>query len=216
MRVPISLVGLCLLWSAPVPALEPVPGTYHYRIRHALFGDIGEHRITVRREDGALIVEHTAELAIELLRVTAFKRQSHYREVWRDDRLVAFEGLTVDNGERFPVSAQAEGEQLMIEGSAGRTLAPAATVPSQPSLANLEGRTSFMDIKTGALLEATVMYAGRVFLDLAGAQVATDEFAIEGELEQQVWYDATGIFAQWRMWRQGAAITLTRDPTPSK
>jgi hypothetical protein len=208
--VGIWLAAGALLANGPAPA-EPVAGSYDYRIRHGLFGDIGEHHVTVRRDAGAIVVEHVAELAVELLGLTAFQRRTRFREVWRDDRLVAFEGVVEDNGERFPVSARAVGDQLLIEGRAGRIEAPPGTAPSEPSLARAIERAWFFDSKTGALLHATVTRAGREPLKVGEEVVDAVRYEITGELEQQVWFDATGVFAQWRLWRQGAAITLTRE-----
>jgi hypothetical protein len=127
------LLAVLLVFSADAHALD-APASYRYRIQHQIFGDIGEHRMAVRREDDLIVVEHTAELAVEILGLTAFRRRTRFREVWRDDRLIEFEGLVEDNGEPFPVSARAEGNRLVVEGSAGRIEAPAATVPSEPSL----------------------------------------------------------------------------------
>ena len=158
MRLAICL--LLLLAVGGASAAEPSPGSYHYRIRHALFGDIGAHEVTVGREAGRLVIEHEAHLMVKLLGVTAHERRSRYREVWQEDRLVAFDGLTVDNARRFAVSARAEGERLVIEGAAGRIEAPAATVPSQPSRMLASARTLFFDIKTGELLHASVRAAG--------------------------------------------------------
>ncbi|HSA83239.1 MAG TPA: DUF6134 family protein [Geminicoccaceae bacterium] len=200
-----------LIASGGALAAEPASGSYHYRIRHALFGDIGAHEVTVRHEGGRVVVEHRAHLMVRLLGITAHERRSRYREVWQDDRLVAFEGLTVDNNERFEVRARAEGDDLVVEGASGRSLAPAATVPSQPSLAGTALRNRFFDIKTGELLDATVRPAGPEWLKLRDRPVAAEKYEVTGELEQIVWYDATGLFAQWRLWRQGAAITLTRE-----
>jgi hypothetical protein len=210
MRLAICL--LLLLAVGGAAAAEPSPGSYHYRIRHALFGDIGAHEVTVGREAGRLVIEHEAHLMVKLLGITAHERRSRYREVWQEDRLVEFDGLTVDNARRFAVSARAEGERLVIEGAAGRIEAPAATVPSQPSRMLRAPRTLFFDIKTGELLRASVRAAGREFVKLGGAPVATERFETTGELEHVVWYDATGLFAQWRLFRQGAAITLLREP----
>ena len=203
--------GLGLLPSGAAPAAEPVPGSYDYRIRHGLFGDIGEHHVTVRREGDAIVVEHAAELTVELLGLTAFQRRTRFREVWRDDRLVAFEGLVEDNGEPFAVTARAAGDRLLIEGRAGRIEAPPATAPSEPSLEGAIEREWFFDSKTGALLHATVTRAGREPLRLGQDVVDAVRYEIAGELEQQVWFDATGVFVQWRLRRQGAAITLTRE-----
>jgi hypothetical protein len=33
-----------------------------------------------------------------------------------------------------------------------------------------------------------------------------------GGLDQHVWFDDSGAWVQWRLWRQGAAITLARAP----
>jgi len=200
-----------LLVSGGAFAAEPAAGSYQYRIYHALFGDIGAHEVAVRREGGRVVVEHRAHLVVELLGVTAHERRSQYREVWQGDRLVAFEGLTIDNAERFEVIARAEGDHLVVEGAAGRSVAPAATVPSEPSLSLAIERSHFFDIKTGELLDATVRAAGPEWLKLGDQPIAADKYEVTGELEQIVWYDATGVFAQWRLWRQGAAITLTRE-----
>lgn len=205
----------CLLAVLLVPAAEAlaldVPASYRYRIHHQLFGDIGWHRMSVRREDGAIVVEHTAELAVEIFGLEAFHRRTRFREVWRDDRLIAFDGLIADNGEPFPVTARAEGDRLVIEGRAGRTLAPFDTAPSEPSLERAIRRDRFFDMKTGALLKATVTAAGREPLEVGPDVVDAARYEITGDLTQNVWFDRGGAWVQWRLWRQGAAITLTRE-----
>ena len=100
------VLAIMLALPADARALE-ASADYRYRIHHEIFGDIGEHEMTVRREDGSIVVEHTAELAVEILGITAFHRRTRFREVWRDERLVAFDGLVEDNGEPFPVAAHA-------------------------------------------------------------------------------------------------------------
>lgn len=205
------LFAALLLLSADAHALE-APASYRYRIHHQIFGDIGEHRMTVRREDDAIVVEHTAELAVEILGFTAFDRRTRFREVWRDDRLIEFDGLIEDNGEPFPVKARAEGDRIVVEGTAGRTEAPAATAPSEPSLEFAIERDWFFDSKTGELLNATVTPAGREPLKAGQDVVDAIKYEVTGDLEQHVWFDGSGAWVQWRLWRQGAAITLTREP----
>jgi Family of unknown function (DUF6134) len=202
--------AILLVLFADARALD-VPASYRYRIHHQIFGDIGEHRMTVARAGDAIVVEHTAELAVDILGLTAFHRRTRFREVWQSDRLIEFEGLVVDNGEPFPVSARAEGDRLVVEGSAGRTLAPAATAPSEPSIERAIRRDWFFDSKTGALLNATVTPASREPLKIGHEVVEATKYEIAGELDQHVWFDAAGAWVQWRLWRQGAAITLVRE-----
>lgn len=203
------LLAVLLVLSADARALE-VPASYRYRIEHQIFGDIGWHHMSVRRDRDTIVVEHTAELAVRIFGLTAFHRRTRFREVWRDDRLVAFDGLIEDNGERFPVSARAEGDRLIVEGRAGRIEAPAETAPSEPSLERAIQRDWFFDGKTGELLRVRITRAGREPLEIGEAVVDATRYEVTGDLEQHVWFDATGAWVQWRLWRQGAAITLSR------
>ena len=167
--------------------------------------------MSLRADDGGIVVEHTAELAVEILGITAFHRRTRFREVWREERLVAFDGLVEDNGEPFPVTARADGDRLVVEGPAGRTQAPAATAPSEPSLEFAIERARFFDSRTGELLNATVTRAGREPLKVGARVVEATRYEIGGDLEQHVWFDDSGAWVQWRLWRQGAAITLARE-----
>jgi hypothetical protein len=141
----------------------------------------------------------------------AFQRRTRLREVWRDKRLIEFEGLVQDNGEGFPVAARAVGDRLIIVGPAGRVEAPPGTRPSEPSLELAIRRDWFFDSRTGKLLRAQVTPAGREPLKLGAAVVDAARYEIATDPAQQVWFDAAGVWVQWRLWRQGAAITLTRE-----
>jgi Family of unknown function (DUF6134) len=203
------LLAVLLVLAADARALD-VPASYRYRIHHQIFGDLGEHRMTVAQDGDAIVVEHDAELAVEFLGLTAFHRRTYFREVWQDQRLVAFDGLVEDNGERFPVTARAEGDHLIIEGRAGRIEAPHSTAPSEPSLEFAIQRDWFFDSKTGELLNATVAAAGREPIKIGHNVVDAARYEVAGELDQHVWFDGSGAWVQWRLWRQGA-ITLTRE-----
>jgi Family of unknown function (DUF6134) len=165
----------------------------------------------VRPADDGIVVEHTAELAVEIIGITAFHRRTRFREVWRDERLVAFDGLVEDNGEPFPVTAHADGDRLVVEGASGRIEAPGDTAPSEPSLEFAIECDWFFDSKTGELLNATVTPAGREPLKVRDRIIEATRYEIAGDLEQHVWFDGSGAWVQWRLWRQGAAITLTRE-----
>jgi hypothetical protein len=206
-----SFFALVLILTPDARALE-IPASYRYRIEHRIFGDIGWHRMSVRREGDAIVVEHSAELAVRIFGLRAFHRRARFHEVWRDERLVAFEGVVEDNGEPFPVSARAEAGHLVIEGRAGRIEAPAETAPSEPSLDFAIERAWFFDSKTGELLRARVTPAGSEPLKLGTDVAEATRYEVTGDLEQHVWFDATGAWVQWRLWRQGAAITLVREP----
>jgi hypothetical protein len=200
-----------ILAAGAAAGVEVTPGTYHYRVVHQLYGDIGEHHLRVQQEGDELIVEQWATIVVKLWFITAHRRESRYREVWRDGRLIEFDGLTVDNDEAAEVIARAAGDRLLIEGAAGRIEAPPETVPSQPSFEGAAARGLFMDFKTGTLLEAKVTAAGSERIAIAGEPVKARRYVVSGALEQTVWYDATGIWAKWQFARGGGTVTLIRE-----
>jgi hypothetical protein len=205
----LHLVLLHAIWLPPGAAVADEP--WRYRIEHQMFGNIGWHQTSVRRDGDLVVVEHEAELAVTILGVTAFERQGQYREIWRGERLIAFDGLTEDDGEPAVVTARAVGSRLVVEGPAGRIEVPPSTVPSQPSLEHAIERHWFFDIETGALQAGRVAPLGAKTLDLGAGPVETRGYEVVGDLEQRVWFDQGGVFAKWLLWRQGAAITLIRE-----
>jgi hypothetical protein len=101
----------CLLavpWLAAVPAAAgpEAPPPAEYAIHHADHREIGRHVITFACAGEELIVETVIEGEVTVLKIPVFQRAVRYREVWRGDRLVAFESRFEDNGEVYQVSAR--------------------------------------------------------------------------------------------------------------
>ena len=86
-----------------------------------------------------------------------------------------------------------------------------ALAPSEPALERAIELDFFFDGRTGARRRATVTAAGRGPLEIGGGVVDAIRYEVSGDLDQHVWFDESGAWVQWRLWRQGAAITLTRE-----
>lgn len=197
------------MWSGVAQSVAP--GVYDYFIHHAVHGRIGEHRMAVSRAGDRLIVEHDSRIAVKFLFAIAYRREARYREVWRDDRLIAFEGVVDNNGEVMAVEARAEDDRLLIDGGGGVIEAPAETVPTQPSYEGAIERRWFMKVGTGELLEGTVERAEPATVMVAGEDVEATRYVVSGDLEQEVWFDQTGLWVKWRLARNGGTISLMRE-----
>jgi hypothetical protein len=62
-----------------------------YAVHHETYGDVGRHVMTFSCDGEDLIVETEIAGAVKVLTVPLFKRDGVYREVWRGDRLIAFD-----------------------------------------------------------------------------------------------------------------------------
>lgn len=189
---------------------EPEPFTL--RIEHAQFGNIGWHTVDFSCEDdGALVVDTTAEIEVKILFATAYHREARWREVWRDDQLLEFEGTTVDDGEPYRVTARLEDDRMIIEGGSGRIDAPPEIVPDHPWNEALIDRPLLFDVRDGALLEVKADATGKEPIVAGDREVEAQKFVVSGDVERDLWYAKDGRWLQWRLERAGGTITLTRS-----
>jgi hypothetical protein len=188
------------------------PESFVLRIEHAQFGDIGQHAVDFScEEDGALVVDTTAEIEVKILFATAYHREARWREVWRDDQLLEFEGTTIDDGEPFRVTARLEGDRMIIEGRSGRIDAPPEIVPDHPWNEALIDRSLLFDVRDGALLEVKADATDKEPVVAGGREVEAQKFVVSGDVERDLWYAKDGRWLQWRLERAGGTITLTRS-----
>lgn len=190
---------------------EDPPAPVILRIVHGQLGEIGWHRVEFGCENGALVVETTAEIEVKILFATAYRREIDWREVWDGDQLLAFDGTTVDDGQSYEVSARLEGDRMVIEGPSGRVEAPSGVVPSHPWNQAVIERPLLFDVRDGNLLAAKTTVADEEEIAAEAGEVLAQKYVTEGDLERELWYAKDGRWLQWRLRRAGGTITMTRQ-----
>jgi hypothetical protein len=197
--------------TGPALACTQAPERAEYVIHHETYGEVGRHVITFACDGEDLIVETLIEGEVKVLMVPLFKRDGTYREVWRGDRLIAFDSRIVDNGEVYEVVARAEGDHTMIDGRRGRIEAPPTIVSNHPWNHEVVERTLLFDTQRGRLQTVQVTPAGADTITVAGRALEAQKYRISGDLERELWYDHAGNWLQSRLEHDGAKITLTRQ-----
>jgi Family of unknown function (DUF6134) len=195
----------------PALACTHPPERVEYVIRHDTYGEVGRHVITFACDGEELIVETKIEGEVKVLMVPLFQREGTYREVWRGDRLVAFDSRIVDNGEVYEVRARAEGDHTLIDGRRGRIEAPPTIVSNHPWNHEVVQRTLLFDTQRGRWQKVQVTPAGADTITVAGRALEAQKYRITGDLERELWYDHAGNWLQSRLEHDGAKITLTRQ-----
>lgn len=208
-RVRDLLAITTILTSSAVLACDP-PERAEYVIHHETYGEVGRHVISFACQGDDLVVETKIEGEVKVLMVPLFKRDGAYREVWRGDRLIAFDSRIVDNGEAYEVRARAERDHIVIEGRRGRIEAPPTIVSNHPWNHAVIDHTLLFDTQRGRLQEIQVTPAGTETITIAGRKVAARKYQISGDLNRELWYDDAGNWLQSRLEHDGAKITLTR------
>jgi hypothetical protein len=146
--------------------------------------------------------------------VPLFKRSGSYREVWRGDRLIAFDARTEDNGEVYEVRARAGRDRTVIQGRRGRIEAPPTVVSNHPWNHEVVDRTLLFDTQRGRLQKVQVTRLGTETITVGGRTVVAQKYLVTGDLERELWYDEAGNWLQSRLEHNGDKVTLTRRSVP--
>jgi Family of unknown function (DUF6134) len=209
MRALLAALLLVPFGPAPAAACSHPPSPAEYLIRHETYGEIGRHVITFACEGAQTIVEARVTIEIDILKIPVFRRRAHYREVWQDDRLIAFDSQFDENGKPYEVHARADGERMIVEGEDGRIGAPASVISNHPWNGALVLRPLLFDTRTGRLQRVRVTPVGEVAIEVGGHPILARRYHVDGDLERELWYDREGPWLQSRLTYEGKAITLT-------
>lgn len=210
------LLVVAMAWFGYAAAADRLPpnGTFQHVIEHEKYGRIGTHTVSFRRQGEDLIVDVRLRIDVRVL-LWDYQVKADRREVWRAGRLVAYDSVTDEDGEITRVTARADGDRLVIQGSDGRIVAPGTVFPTHPWNPEIVRHTLLMHTKTGELKRVRVSSAGEEFVRVGGKSVKTWKYLMSGELRRELWYDENGVCVQVRLRKQGDDVTLTLREAPA-
>ena len=214
--------GLCLLGAAPrsAPAqLLPVAlhGLAEVPLTPIVFAvthngsPMGTHRVSFTREGDALIVDIAIRFEVKLAFITLFRYQHDAREVWHGGRLIAFDSLTDDDGDRFQVAARATPEGLRVAGTGGSYLAPATTVTSSYWHIGMIDHGRVLDSQSGRMIDLVAAPAGTREEIVGGRKEPVRLFRLSGEITGELAYTARDEWALLRFRARGSEIAYRRE-----
>ena len=214
MRSPLLRLACGLGLSAialPALACQPPESPASFVINHETYGDIGTHILNFVCEGDDLIVETEVDVKVKVLFVTVYQRQARYREVWRGDRLIAYEARTNDGGEVFITNARLDGDEMIVDGIEKGVRVPVDTVSSHPWNIEAVDRLTLFGQRDGRIHRVNVESAGEEIIEIGGKSIIAQKYVVRGDLERELLYGPDGTWLQWRLDRDGKAITITRQ-----
>lgn len=186
---------------AAVPATAAPPPELRFRVLRE-GSEIGTHRVLVSTAGGVLTARTEVDIAVRLLGVTVFRFSHRFTESWAGDRLRGAQSRRDRNGSVTEMRAEAAGDAILAEGSAGRFRLPAEAAPlSWWDSRRLAG--PLFDNDTGKPLQ--LRWTRRALPDGGTLWQAT------GEEESEARYAADGTWTGWRTKAEdGSIVTYER------
>lgn len=154
---------------------------------------IGSHRVRFRHDgDDTMTVKTEIRITVSLLFFTLYSYRLDSTETWRGDRLIALESTTDDDGDRFTVSARADGENLVVAGTNNWT-APATIIPTSLWRREMARGELLIGVEQGEAIAVTFHDRGFDTVTAGGGEVSAVKIVASGEWERSLWYDDDGM-----------------------
>lgn len=162
-----------------------------------------------------LMVDVFIAFQVKLAFITVYRYEHRAREVWREGRLVRLDTVTNDDGAPESVRGRATGDGLSIDGPVGSFVAPQDIFPSSYWHPRFPEQSRMLDSQKGRVLEFTITKVAKEQVRALGMPVDTDRFAVRGDIDLDVWYDAERVWQKMAFTIKGGHMEYTRvEPGP--
>ncbi len=151
---------------------------------------LGRHGITFSERKGDLLVDISVDYAVKFGPLSFFRYKLRGRETWSNGVLASARAQTDNNGKREYMSADRDGEALIVEGSkARRARAPCnCLIATHWNIAQLDG--PMINPQDGSVLRFSVETMGlSKLIDAKGAARIARRYALNGENPLELWYE---------------------------
>jgi hypothetical protein len=163
--------------------------TLHVDGKHA-----GNANMTIDQQaDGTTTVTCDTSIQVRVL-VKTYKYSYQGREVWKDGRLQRLDSECNDDGQKYRVSAIANGDRLRIRvnNQPERLARGDVWLTSYWTVAHVKSRKDtvpLLDADTGRDLDCRVQFVGAAQLAVAGQVHNVNHYKLSGKVQVDVWYD---------------------------
>ena len=209
-RLFLVLIPILVAAWLPAPAAGVVPAERELSFKAYMSGrELGHHRLTFSDDNGAVVVDIDIQFRVRIAGITVFRYEHRNREVYHDDRLVALDAKTNDDGERSSVIARIEGDALRVEGTQGRHRLPLGTLATTYWHIAILRQKQIFDSQSGRLVDLVVTDRGRETITARGKKIEARRHNLKGGgfLDVDVWYDAAGVLVSLAFHARGNDVT---------
>lgn len=209
-----TILSVCLI----VPSISAVAAETPAPQRFEIFRNgtsIGRHVMTYQREGDLLKVSINIDIKVTLAGlVTLFRYEHRNEETWRGDRLVALVSSSNNDGDAEFVRGREEGDNFLLESTSGARKLPGSIVSTTYWNPLITQRSVLLNSGDGTLMKVQVVRHGEEPVEAGGTTIRASRYEFIGDLNAQLWYDATGRWVASRFkGKDGSTIDyrLQRD-----
>lgn len=150
----------------------------------------GTHKLSFdRADDGRLTVTTDVDLQVKFGPITAFRYRLDSVEEWVNGQLAALNGTSNSDGRKGKVSAEAEGDELLVESTKFDGTLPLSIIPSSHWNRLQVYQDRMLSTETGEVLDIEVETIGEDIVEVDGEALVTTHYRLKSDLTVDLWYD---------------------------
>ncbi|MBV8538544.1 MAG: hypothetical protein JO128_23295, partial [Alphaproteobacteria bacterium] len=169
----------------------------------------------VDRSGAEAEVETKLNIVVKLLGVVVHREEAERHELWQNDRLTLFRGVTTVNGTPLTVAGEARGDSFVVTSPTGTVDAPADIRLSNPWSLNFVHADVVMSTKSGRLFKAHLDGVKDVVVNANGKTERLREFDVTTDKHQSVWMDDHNVPVAFRTEENGTPVDFVLTHYPS-
>jgi hypothetical protein len=145
-------------------------------------------------------------VAVKLLGIVVYRQEPDTTVIMLGNRLVSLQSVTEKDGRRSEVQGEAEGNQFVVNATAGSFTGPASIAPSDPWALKRTGDETMVYMDTGRMINVRVSGGDYDKISVNGALVSARHFTVTGDKRQEVWLDMRKTPIMFRTVEDGTPI----------
>lgn len=170
---------------------------------------VGMHRIRFAHRNGRFIVRTDVDFEVRRLGTVAYRYSHHAEEIWTEGWMTAVVSDTDDDGRRYRLRAETRNGIFQGRVNGMRFTVSGYIIPSSLWHRDTPAVEALFDTTDGLVKLVRGRRLGRDEIRVKGRAVRADHYALSGELNHHLWYDADCTLARVsRIGRDGAPIAL--------
>ncbi len=179
---------------------------YTYSVVHPFYGEIGTLTDAIERSPGATRIDARLRIAVELLGIVVYRQESDTTEIMQGSRLISLQSVSNKDGRRVEVHGEAQGDQFVVNATAGSFAGPSSIAPSDPWVLTRTGDPTVVYTDTGRIINLHISGGDYESVSVNGASVSARHFIVMGDKRQEVWLDDRGTPVKFRSFEDGTPI----------
>ncbi len=143
-------------------------------------GEIGTFTDTIERSTNVTRIDSRLRVAVTFLGIVFYRQDSDITEIMHGARLVSLRSVTNRDGVNIEVQGKAEGDQFLVNATAGTFTGPSTISPSDPWVLKGIGAGVVVFTDTGRIIAVHVSGGDQEMVDFGPCAPGEHERAVAG------------------------------------